>query len=77
MNNNLLLAIDVGNTDITFGLFDGEELKKTFRIKSDAEFFLDNYREVFVENLRSFNVKNAILSSVNESFFPLSLIFNN
>ena len=67
MNNNLLLAIDIGNTDITFGLFDGEELKKTFRIKSDAEFFLDNYREVFVENLRSFNVKNAILSSVNEN----------
>lgn len=27
----MLLVIDVGNTNITLGVFDGEELKGTFR----------------------------------------------
>ena len=28
----MLFAIDVGNTNITMGLFDGEKLEKTFRM---------------------------------------------
>lgn len=32
----MLLAIDVGNTNIVLGLFDGEELSASWRIKTDA-----------------------------------------
>lgn len=32
----MLIAIDVGNTNMVFGLFDGEKLAGTFRLKTDA-----------------------------------------
>ena len=32
----MLLAIDVGNTNTVLGLFDGEELVRSWRIKTDA-----------------------------------------
>ena len=28
----MLLVIDVGNTNVTMGVFDGENLKETFRL---------------------------------------------
>lgn len=33
----MLLAIDVGNTNMVFGLYDGPELRGTFRISTNAE----------------------------------------
>lgn len=33
----MLLTIDVGNTNLCFGIFDGEELKGTFRLKTDPD----------------------------------------
>ena len=30
-DKSMLLAVDVGNTDITFGVFDGEKLSTRFR----------------------------------------------
>ena len=32
----MLIAIDVGNTNMVFGIFNGEELAGTFRLKTDA-----------------------------------------
>lgn len=32
----MLLAIDVGNTNMVFGIFEGETLKGSFRLKTDA-----------------------------------------
>ena len=32
----MLLAIDIGNTNIVLGVFDGEELVRSWRVKSDA-----------------------------------------
>ena len=34
----MLLAIDVGNTNIVVGVFDGEELTADFRIHTDDRF---------------------------------------
>jgi type III pantothenate kinase len=31
----MLLAIDCGNTQTVFGLFDGEELREQFRVATD------------------------------------------
>lgn len=33
----MLLTIDVGNTNMVFGIYDGEELKGSFRISTNAE----------------------------------------
>ena len=32
----MLLAIDIGNTEVTLGLFDGEELRRSFRVSSET-----------------------------------------
>jgi len=39
----MLLAIDVGNTHIVLGLYDGEELRANWRLRSDIEGTVDEY----------------------------------
>lgn len=39
----MLLVIDVGNTNITLGVFDGEELKGTFRMTTRQNRTSDEY----------------------------------
>jgi type III pantothenate kinase len=39
----LLLTLDVGNTNVTFGVYDGEKLKATWRIATDVEKLADEY----------------------------------
>ena len=43
----MLLAIDVGNTNTVLGLFDGEELVRSYRVKTDARSTADEYRLTF------------------------------
>lgn len=43
----MLLAIDVGNTNTVLGLFDGEKLTDTFRIKTDARSTADELALMF------------------------------
>ena len=39
----MLLAIDIGNTNITLGAFEGERLRATWRINTDARRMADEY----------------------------------
>ena len=39
----MLFAVDVGNTNITVGLFDGKNLIKTFRITTGTARTSDEY----------------------------------
>jgi type III pantothenate kinase len=39
----MLLAIDIGNTNVTIGAFDGDELKATFRLTTDTKRMPDEY----------------------------------
>ena len=39
----MLLAVDIGNTNVTFGVFDGDELKATFRMSTDTRKMPDEY----------------------------------
>lgn len=48
----MLLAIDVGNTQTVLGLFDGEELVRSYRIKTDAQDTADEFRLTFRGLLR-------------------------
>ena len=65
----MLLAIDVGNTNIMLGVYDGEELKMCWRISTDRERTDDEYgvliRNLFQQNdLQAECIKAIIVSSV-------------
>lgn len=40
----MLLAIDIGNTNICFGLFEGDHLRHEWRLSTDARLTPDDYR---------------------------------
>ena len=50
--NTMLLAIDIGNTNITIGAFEGEELHATWRLSTEARWQPDEY-SVFLQSLLS------------------------
>ena len=65
----MLLAIDVGNTNITIGVFDKEKLITTFRMTTKMQRTSDEYGITIIDLLEhneiSHNeIKDAIISSV-------------
>lgn len=46
----MLLTIDIGNTNITMGAFEGEELRATWRLSTEARWQPDEY-SVFLQSL--------------------------
>ena len=47
----MLLAIDVGNTNIVLGAFDGKTLVKSFRVATSYEKSRDEYGMMFLQLL--------------------------
>lgn len=65
----MLLVVDVGNTNITYGVYDGEELISTFRMMSKTPRTSDEYgiaiRELlFINGMKEENIDGCIVSSV-------------
>ncbi len=65
----MLLVVDVGNTNFTFGVFDGDKLEATFRITTKLQRTSDEYgvciRELLVQNGISYeHVRDVIIASV-------------
>jgi len=65
----MLLAIDAGNTSVTFGVFDENNLIKRFTLTSDKKRSIDEYgtliRSILKQNgIKKENIKEAILASV-------------
>lgn len=65
----MLLALDVGNTNITLGVFDGERLLFVSRMATDASRMEDQYaielRDILhLYGVRRANITGAVLSSV-------------
>ncbi len=65
----MLLALDVGNTNITVGVFDGETLRFVSRMATDASRMEDQYaielRDILhLYGVRRANITGAVLSSV-------------
>lgn len=48
----MLLAIDIGNTNITMGVFEGEALRATWRLSTESRWQPDEY-SVFLQSLLS------------------------
>lgn len=65
----MLLAIDVGNTNIVLGAFDGKALVKSFRVATSYEKSRDEYGMMFLQLLMFNSIKvedidDVIISSV-------------
>ncbi|TJX15563.1 type III pantothenate kinase [Tissierella creatinini] len=65
----MLLVIDVGNTNIVFGLYDGKELAFDWRISSDVDRTSDEYGLLFDQIFRYndisiVDIEDVIISSV-------------
>jgi len=48
----MLLAVDIGNTNVTFGVFEGEELRATWRMATNVNQMADEYAALLLNLLR-------------------------
>lgn len=65
----MLLVVDVGNTNITLGVFDGEEINATFRLTTKIQRTSDEFGMLIVNLLNNRNIdrtdiEDVIISSV-------------
>ena len=65
----MLFAIDVGNTNITIGLFDGKKLVNKFRMITQTDRTSDEYgvflgEWLFVNHMKPTDITDVIVSSV-------------
>ena len=59
----MLLAIDVGNTNIKFALFDGEKIETSFRLRTDSTKTSDELGISLVNILRARGYKSDVVDS--------------
>ena len=65
----MLLAIDIGNTNIKYGIFDGDDLVASFRVSSRISRTADEYGSVLVgliedKKISKTDIDGIIISSV-------------
>lgn len=71
----MLLCVDIGNTNIALGLFEGERIRATWRIATDANKMPDEYGALFItllphEGIDFAAVGHAIICSVVPPLTP-------
>ena len=72
----MLLALDIGNTNITLGVFDGEKLAATWRLSTDRSKMLDEYSIMLnqllsLRNMTVQDINSAALCSVVPPLTPM------
>jgi type III pantothenate kinase len=65
----MLLTVDIGNTNITLGVFDGEELRATWRMATNVNHVADEYASLLITLMRyngmeTSDIKEIALCSV-------------
>ena len=65
----MLLAIDIGNTDTTFGVFEGDELRAAWHMATGIHRMVDEYAAILLnllphQNLKIADINEAVLCSV-------------
>ena len=73
--DDMLLAIDIGNTSVHLGVFDGAELRATWRLGTDRERLPDEYAIMLLSLLRTCNIapadiRECVLSSTVPELTP-------
>jgi type III pantothenate kinase len=66
----MLLAIDVGNTNITLGLWDGQQWRRQWRLRTVHDQTVDEYGVYLKTLLRECEVSNSINAAVLSSVVP-------
>jgi type III pantothenate kinase len=74
----MLLAIDIGNTNITLGVFDGDKLHATFRLATHVNQMPDEYAVYILSLLRQRGIDTATITEGAMSCVvpPLITTFN-
>lgn len=67
----MILAIDIGNTNITLGVFDDKNLIETFRLASDKDLSLEEYEVLLKTLCKDFEIKDCVIGSVVEELTPI------
>jgi len=62
----MLLTSDIGNTNITLGLFDNEAFVEEFRLASDKDLSQEEYEVLLKTLFKDFKINGCIISSVVE-----------
>ncbi len=62
----MLLTTDIGNTNITLGLFDNDALVEEFRLASDKDLSLEEYEVLLKSLFKDYKVTGCIIGSVVE-----------
>ena len=60
----MLLVLDVGNTNITLGIYDENGIVDTLRLVSDKTFSVKDYEKILKELLSKYDIKECIIGSV-------------
>ena len=60
----MLLAIDIGNTNVTLGVFDGELLRATWRMATDVHRMADEYAALLLNMLPHENIAASDITDV-------------
>jgi type III pantothenate kinase len=73
----MLLAIDIGNTNITFGVFDDEKLAATWRMATDVNKMPDEYAIAMLSMLRHEGLETSDITGIAmcSTVPPLNTIF--
>ncbi|MEW6607525.1 MAG: type III pantothenate kinase [bacterium] len=66
----MLLAIDIGNTTIVFGVYDPDELKCHFKIGTDKKKTADEYGKIISGMIKT-NISAVIISCVVPPLIPI------
>jgi type III pantothenate kinase len=74
----MLLAIDIGNTNITLGVFDGEKLKVTYRLATHVNQMPDEYAVYILSLLNQSGIEPGAINdgAVSCVVPPLATTFN-
>lgn len=62
----MLLSVDIGNTNITLGIFDKDKLVKTLRLTSDKNLNQNEYEILFETLLKDYKITECVIGSVVE-----------
>lgn len=73
----MLLAIDIGNTNVTFGIFEGDRIKTTWRMSTAIHRMPDEYANTMLslmerQGVHTTQIKDVVICSVVP---PLLIIF--
>lgn len=67
----MILVIDIGNTNITLGIYNNDSLLETFRLASDKDLSLGEYEVLLKTLCKDYEINDCVIGSVVEELSPI------